>query len=155
VDVKQRLVQIADGVYVERDALRIVDKIQEYDENLRLKYCERTSDLSDPPYKLVEVCKDGTERIVFDIWSLDDRVIEKLYAADTRGQDIMDMLNKKNEAAKRDQNRRYKDIQDEANEISQSVLKSDKQLYKLTDPLTGKNLKIHQDRPVEVEEDKE
>ena len=155
MDVKQRLVQIADGVYVERDALRIVDKIQEYDENLRLKYCERTSDLSDPPYKLVEVCKDGTERIVFDIWSLDDRVIEKLYAADTRGQDIMDMLNKKNEAAKRDQNRRYKDIQDEANEISQSVLKSDKQLYKLTDPLTGKNLKIHQDRPVEVEEDKE
>lgn len=150
-DTRERLIQLADGVYVERDTLRIAEKIQEYDPNLRLKYCAQPESLSDAPYKLVEICKDGIERVVFDIWELDDRVIEKLYAADTRYQDINAMLDSANEKAKKDENRRYKELQDEANEIAHSIFKSDKDTYKLNDPVTGKSLKVHAHRPVEVE----
>ena len=151
-DVKQKLIQLAEGVYVEQDALRIAEKIQEYDPNLRLKYCAEYSSLSDAPYKLVELCPDGVERIVFDIWELDDRVIEKLYAADTKYQDINAMLDKKNEAARKDERRRYKELTDEANDIAKSVFNSSKDTYRFTDPLTGRKMKIHAGRPVEVVE---
>ncbi len=152
MDVRKRLIEMADGSLVEEDALRIAQKIAEYDDNLRLKYCAREADLTDAPYKLVEICKDGAERIVFDVWELDDRVIERLYAADTRHRDIEAILNKENAEAKRDENRRYQEKQDEALEIAQSVYKSSKDTYKMTDPHTGKKMKIHSHRPVEVEE---
>lgn len=152
MDTQEKLIEFAEGVYVERDALRIAEKIQEYDENLRLKYCAEYSSISDAPYKLVEVCKDSVERVVFDIWELDDRVIEKLYAADNRVQNISDMLDVVNGKAKADENRRYKELQDEATEIAHSILKSPKEVYKLTDSVTGNKLKIHVHAPVEVVE---
>lgn len=151
MDVKQRLIEIADGVYVERDTLRIAEKIQEYDANLRLKYCANPESLSDAPYKLVELCPDGIERVVFDIWELDDRVIERLYAADTRYQDIQAMLEGTNAAAKADAKRRYKELQDEATDIAKSIVKSAKDTYKVQDPYTGNKLIIRENLPVEVE----
>jgi hypothetical protein len=150
MDVKQRLIEIAEGVYVEQDTLRIAEKIQEYDENLRLKYCADSDSLSDAPYILVEICPDGLERIVFEIWELDDRVIEKLYAADTRYQDIDAMITGKNEAAKANQERRYKELKDETNEIAMSILKSPKDTYNLTSPTTGNKLRISATEPVKI-----
>lgn len=152
MDLDEKLIEVAAGVYVERDALMIAEKINEYDPNLRLKYCERPSSLSDAPYKLIEICPDGHERIVFDIWELDDRVIEKLYAADTQKFDINAILDTTNQKAKDAKERRYKDLQAEATEIAESVFKSEKETYKMTDPFTGNKLKIRQHGPTSVEE---
>lgn len=153
MNVDERLIEVAAGVYVEADALRIAEKINEYDPNLRLKYCEPgKAGLTDAPYKLVEVCNDGMERIVFDIWELDDRVIEKLYAADTRYQDINAILDTTNAKAKADDNRRYKEMHEEALDIAKSVFGSSKDVYKVTDPHTGNKLTIREGQPVEVKQ---
>lgn len=152
MDVKQRLIEIAAGVYVEEDALRIVEKVQEYDPNLRVKYCAEFASLSDAPYKLVEVCPDGIERVVFDIWELDDRVIQRLYAADTRFHEVEKQLDTINANAKDALKRRYKELEMEASEIAHSVFSSSKDTYRLTDPHTGRKLKIHASKPVEVEQ---
>lgn len=151
LDVKEKLVEIAAGVYVERDTLRIAEKIQEYDPNLRLKYCAENQRLTDAPYKLVELCPDGNERVVFDIWELDDRVLERLWKADTKKFDINQMLDTTNQKAKEAQKRRYKDIQGEANEIAHSVFKSSKDTYVYEEPSTGKKIKFHAGKPAEVE----
>lgn len=151
-DVKEKLIEIAAGVYVERDTLRIAEKIQEYDPNLRLKYCAENQRLTDAPFKLVEICPDGIERVIFDIWELDERVLERLYNADTKKFDINNMLDTANLKAKEAQERRYKDIQGEAHEIADSIFKSSKDTYKFTEPYTGKRLKIKAQGRAEVEE---
>jgi hypothetical protein len=150
MDVKKRLIEMADGTVVESDVLRIAEKIQEYDENLILKYCAQPDSLTDAPYRLVEICRDGLERTVFDIWELDDRVLERLYAADTKHRDIQAMIEGENEKARKDQNRRYQELKDETDNIIGAVLKSDKQSYTFDNPITGNRVKVHQDRPAET-----
>lgn len=153
MNVQEKLVQVSEGVYVEQDALRIAEKINEYDPKLRLKYCAHPDSLVDAPYILVEQCPDGIERIVFQIWELDDRVIERLYAADTQKFDINALLDGTNAKARKDQERRYQDLKDETTEITASIIKTPKDTYKFNDPVTGKRMKIHQHRPVEVEKE--
>jgi len=141
---------MASGEVVERDALRIAEKIHEYDPNLILRYCSEP-DLTDAPYRLVEKCPDGFERIVFDIWELDDRVIERIYRADNARTDVSTDLEAANELAKKAQKRRYEELASEAKEIASSVIKSPKETYKFTEPFSGKKLKVHQHKPVETE----
>lgn len=147
----QRLVEMASGEVVERDALRIAEKINEYDSNLILRYCS-TPDLTDAPYRLVEKCPDGFERIVFDIWELDDRVLERVRQADNARHAVATDIESANEIARKAQKRRYEELSLEAKEISTSVIKSPKETYKFVEPFSGKKLKIHQHRPVEAEE---
>lgn len=153
MDVKQRLIEMADGTYVEHDTLRIAERIQEYDPNLSLKYCATPDNLTDAPFILVELCKDGIERIVFEIWELDERVLEKIYAADNQYQSIEDMLTKTNEQAKKEQNRRYTELKDEQDAIAEAIIKTDKETYTFDNPATGDKVKVHQSRPVEVNDE--
>lgn len=125
------LVQILEDAFIERDVLNIVEKIQAYDENLKVQYLnpDRASSPSDPPYQIVEKCKDGEWRLVFGCWTLDELVLERLYAADMQQQDLLAAIDKKNAAIKRDLNRRYRDSMDEAKDIVEHVIKSPKGRY--------------------------
>lgn len=152
MDTREKLIEVSKGIYVEADALRIAEKIQEYDPNLRLKYCANPDSISDAPYMLVELCRDGIERVVFYIWELDDRVIDRLHQADNQRLNVISEVEAANALAKKESNRRYKELHDEATEIAGAIAKSPKETYKLTDPYTGKKLKVHQHKPVEVEE---
>lgn len=122
-DPKQRLIQIAEGAYIERDVLNVVAKIHDYDPNLEVKVLAEGGP-GDAPYRLVERCRDGIERIVFDIWELDDRVLERIYAADNARNNVLAGVDKKNEAARLDLSRRYEERMLEAHDIVKTFMQS-------------------------------
>lgn len=128
-DVKERLVELSRGVYVERDVLHIAERIAEYDSNLRLKFLNDPASLTDAPYALFELCKDGIERKVFDIWELNEKVLEQVYAADTQKVDVLEMIKKANDRAERDRIRRYEDRRDADRDLIEHVVRSPKGRY--------------------------
>lgn len=124
-------VKLDDGAIVERDVLGIVEKITEYDENLRVQYLDPSSgaDFSDAPYRIVEVCPDGKVREVFSVWALDEKVLERIYAADTQRIDVLTALNNHNALLRKERERRYEEKKLEAQDIVSHVLKSPKGRY--------------------------
>lgn len=123
------IVQLDDGMLVESDVLRIAEKIQEYDPNLKLQYLERPESLGDPPFRVLEKCKDGKWRVAFTAWQLDDRLLERIMAADTRIQDLDAIITNKNIKAREDKNRRYQEQMDEAAEMVKAIASSPKDTY--------------------------
>ena len=148
-DLDQRLVQLAAGVYVERDTLHIVERVLEYDPNLRVKYLDpdRGGELGDPPYKIFELCPDGHERLVFSVWILDERVLERLYAADTQKNNILLRLDGTNAAARQDATRRFQEQRDSALDIVHSVMKSPKTTYTVPGDVPGTVVKFSSHEP--------
>lgn len=136
-EIKKRLVQMADGSVVEHDVLNVVEKITAYDPRLKVKYCDPAlTEFGDAPYKLVEVCPDGMERVVFDIWELDERILERLRAADTFKGDILAQIDSHNALVRKRQNQRFRETVGEANDIFSHYLRSPKTTYSWVDPLT-------------------
>jgi hypothetical protein len=130
MDEKKRLIELADGSYVESDVLNIVEKIRAYDSNLRVKYCDPAlAELNDAPYKIVELCPDGIERIIFYVWKLDETVLERIYAADNAHNNVLVNLDNVNLIAKKAQERRYEEVRLEDQDIITSYLKSPKGRY--------------------------
>ena len=116
-------------VLIERDALRISERIREYDENLKIQYLEDPDAPGEPPFRLVEHCRDGIDRVVFTFWELDERILQRIYRADTVRHDIDKRLTTANAKAKMRQRQRYQDQKDEAADIAVHVLKSPKNRY--------------------------
>lgn len=125
------------GVAVERDALRIAEAINEYDENLRLQFVPESASVGDAPFRVIERCRDGVERVAMYAWKLDGELLERIRAADCAARDLDDIITRKNREAKDRLNRRYRDAMDEANDIAKSALNSDKSKYTVRDPLDG------------------
>ena len=149
MDTKGRLLEMANGSYVEADVFRIVEKVREYDSNLRVKYIDPSqSDLTDAPYAIFEVCKDGLERLVFSVWELDDRVLERLEAADNNRHNVLVDMNGHNLRVKEAQNQRYKEKMLEAHDIFRHVLASPKGTYSF--PAEGKIVTIDDSGPAKV-----
>jgi hypothetical protein len=130
LDVKKRLIEMADGSYVEADVLNVVEKIRDYDSNLGVKYCDPAlASADDPPYKIVELCPDGIERVVFGVWSLDETVLDRLYAADNRRTNVLLDIHGNNLLAKKEQERRYTEKRLEDQDILIHYLRSPKGRY--------------------------
>jgi len=130
MDVKQRLIEMSDGSYVEADVLNIVEKIRDYDPNLNVKYLDPSlADPADPPYKVVERCPDGIERVVFGVWELNEQVLERLYAADNARTNVLVDLQGNNLLAQKEQERRYTEKCLEDQDIVSHLLKSPKGRY--------------------------
>lgn len=123
------LVRLDDGNFVERDVLNIVEKIAAYDPNLKVQYLDQAANLGDAPWRIVERCRDGQWRTVFYVWQLDERVLERLYAADTQRHNVLVRLDAHNESLKKDQARRYEDKRLEQVDITKHVLQSPKGRY--------------------------
>lgn len=131
VDVKKRLVELTEGVLIESDVLGIVEKIQSYDPNLRIQFLDPalSDNPSDPPYRIIEHCRDGLDRIVFTVWELNDLVVERLRIADTQRLNVIADMDTNNERVRREAKRRYRDVMGEANEMTKDILRSPKDTY--------------------------
>jgi hypothetical protein len=151
-DADQRLVELAAGVYVESDVLDIVQRIRDYDPNIRVKYLDpdRGGDLGDPPYKIMELCPDGHERLIFGVWSLDERVMVRLFAADTQRHDILARLDGVNGVARADEARRYEQEREEMIEKAVAVLRSPKDTYTLPGARPGETIVMSATMPCKV-----
>ncbi len=133
--IKDKLIPMADGSLVESDVLRIAEKIAEYDDNLRLKYCPPSvASMTDAPYALFELCRDGIERLVFYIWELDERVLERIYLADNAHRNVVAAVEKNNEKVKNDIQRRYEEKLAADNDIITSYLNSPKGRWSFKQP---------------------
>jgi hypothetical protein len=123
MDLQKRYIQIAEGAYVEEDVLRVVDKIRETYPHIRVKYCEPgTGTFDSAPYKIVEICRDGIERVVFDVWELNDLVLERLYASDTLKHDVLAQIDRNNALVRKNQLRQFQESMDDAADIVKHVL---------------------------------
>jgi hypothetical protein len=120
---------MVEGVAVERDALRIAERIREYDPNLTLQYLEEAARLDEPPFRVIEHCKDGVDRVAFTAWQLDERLLARVYHGDSARHDIDRILTERNRKAKDRQNQRFRDSLEEANDITQHVIKSPRVRY--------------------------
>lgn len=118
------------GQLVERDVLGIVKKIQEYDPNLKVQYLESASSVGEAPYRIVETCRDGIERLVFSVWVLDESVLQRLFAADNQRWNVLSNLEQNNNKVREQQNRRFKEeALGSAREVTNAVLSSPKSTY--------------------------
>lgn len=132
---------VVGGVQVELDVLRIAEAIHEYDPNLRVQFlAEQARGVDEPPFRVIERCRDGVDRIAFLAWELDGRLLERVMKADCAKRDLDAIMTKQNRAAKDALNRRYREQLDEANEIAFAVLRSRKSKYTVKDPRTGELL---------------
>lgn len=137
------------GQIVERDALRIAEKIRDYDENLTLLCLQpENANISDPPFVVAEHCKDGKLRIVLKAWQLDDQIISRLYACDTHRHDVYNALASLEASQERERERRF---QEEREEIKDKLthIAGMKSKYSMTDDVTGEKLTFFDDRPAE------
>lgn len=128
-----RLVEIAPGVIVERDVMDVVDWVRDYSPDLDVVYLDPNRfDLhpSDPPYKVIEHCKDGQVRVVFSCWTLDNRVKERIIAADTERTDVLGNLDANNAKARFAQQYRFQEQIAEANDLTAHLLRNPKTSYR-------------------------
>lgn len=135
--VQKRLVELAEGVLVEDDVLGIVEKIQAYDSNLIVQYCDPSqAKFSDAPYKIMELCPDGMRRVIMDVWELDDRVVDRLHTLDMHRNNVLVDLDMANQKATAQGKRRYKEEIDAVSDMVRGVLRSPKDTYTATNPVT-------------------
>lgn len=141
---ERAFVRLEDGTIMERDVLRIAERITEYDPNLVIQYLDpaRGGDLTDAPYRIAERCPDGMVRTVFSVWTLDESVLERIYNADTQRHSIQQILDVKNQAARDNRERRYKEQQEEVRDIISHVFNSPKGTYTFREPTHNKLVKI-------------
>lgn len=144
-----KIIDLGDGCYVEDDVYRIVERVREYDSNLEI-ICLNPNhpdvNLTDAPYVLVEKCKDGEFRPVAEFWKLDEDVMQVVEAADGQRQDLIAVMNGKNERLKRENQRRYQDRRDEAKDMVAHIAGM-KSRYSVTDPRTGELITFYDNRP--------
>jgi hypothetical protein len=124
--------QIAPGVFVDDDVLGIVDWIREYDPQLDVLYLDPARhDLApdDPPYKIVEKCRDGLTRIVLSCWTLDATVKERIYRADNQRHNVLLTLDQHNAKVKDDQTRRFNEERERDADLIGHILKNPRTTY--------------------------
>lgn len=127
----RHLVDIGDGQYVERDVLNVIERIRNYDPNIRVKYLNRAETTGDAPWCLTEMCRDGVERLCFYAWTMDERVLERLYNADTHRFDVLGRLENNNARLKREAHQRYKETVADSRDMLEHALRSNKGRYSI------------------------
>lgn len=142
---------IVQGVAVENDALRIAEKITEYNPRLKLQYLAENAALGDPPFQIVETGLDGREHIVMYAWELDDRLLHRLYMADTFSRDVLKELDKHNDRVKKHVKDEIADARVDAHEKLHAAMNSHKDTYSIKDEYTGKKITVHSHLPPDVE----
>lgn len=86
---------VVDGQIVERDALHIAEKIQDYDPDLQLLCLDPDNlhaHVTDAPFVVVRRRDDGRYERVLEAWQLDDRIIERIWAADSARNNQLEQL---------------------------------------------------------------
>jgi len=120
---------LSDGSVVETDALNIARRISEYDSNLSVQYLTDAQRVDEPPFRIVERCKDGITRPVFSVWILDETVLQRIFAADMEKWNVLERIDNNNAKTKQTEQKRYRDSMGHASEIVKEVIKSSKDTF--------------------------
>jgi len=138
---------VIDGMIVEKDALRVVEALKEYDENIEV-LCVRSDsgEINEAPFLICERVGDRLVRIM-EAWQLDDRILDRIRLSDTERSNVLVTLGLMQDDAKKKQKARYSDIMGENKELSASIIATKKSAYKFVDQKTGDIVTLYDDRP--------
>lgn len=115
---------------VERDVLEIIQRLYDYDPNVEVVMLDPSrAEFMDAPYMLVENCKDGFQRKIFEVWELNETVLERLYKCDLSRRNVLEEMDKYNAQVRRDAQRRYEEEREEMKDVLKHILKSPKGQY--------------------------
>lgn len=122
---------VIDGNIVERDALRIAEKIREYDSDLELICLDPDSDhaLSSAPFIVIKDRGNGVFDRVLEAWTLDDQIIERLYLADGQATDLLDRLAKMEYAKKKEQEDKWQETKWQSHELFAAAMQNPKSSF--------------------------
>lgn len=139
---------VIDGQVVEKDALRIAEKLKEYDPNLEVICLDPAkAEVNDSPFIICEYV-NGVFKRIFETWTLDDRVLDRIKLAD--GQKFDPTLRVEN-MQKVDYERkqaRFKDVLGEKKDLVSHIAQM-KSKYSFKDDRTGEKVTMFDDRPAE------
>jgi hypothetical protein len=140
---------VVDGMIVERDALAIAERLKEYDPNLELMCLDSDMnfhDLSDAPFVVCCRRPDGSLYKIFEAWSLDERVIERVAMADGSRTNLLDKLASLEQAKQKEVQDRYQEKHLENTDKFTHALRSPKHTYTLHNS-EEELVRIHSDKP--------
>jgi len=122
----QRLIDLGRGVSVESDVLGIVEEIRRRFPVLDVQFLDpgRFEEITDAPYRIIEHCADGFDRVVFATWTLDRRVIDRIHEADTLRGSILDRIDANNNHLREREKQRFRERLDEAADLAAHVLRA-------------------------------
>lgn len=141
---QSQFVALNDAVIVERDVLRVAEKIMRHSPNLKVKYLDpdRAAGLFDAPYIITEMCRDGQERVLMSVWQLDDSVYDRVVMGDLSlmrsPEDLLEKIDKNNEAVRQAEKQKQREKNEAIMEMVADVIASPKDTYSATNPVTGR-----------------
>jgi hypothetical protein len=136
-----------DGHLVERDALRIAERIKEYDSNLEILCLDPArANLNDAPFIICERLANGTLSRVFECWELDDRVLERIARSDTVKNDVLLDLEGKELIQRVAMEQRYQEKRDANIDLVKTVTRHIKSSYSFKND-HGEKVTLYDDRP--------
>lgn len=142
---------VIDGMIVERDALRVVEALKEFDEYLEVICNTSTDEISEAPYIICERVPDGEGSWklvrIFEAWQLDDRVLDRVKLADGRRFSLEQAYTNILGEQERKREARYRDTMGYNKEVVAAVVGTKQSTYTWKDELTGDIVKFHEDRP--------
>lgn len=140
---------LVDGAIVERDALHIAERLQEYDPNLRVMCLDPlASGLNDAPFVICGVRPDtGAMYKIFECWKLDQSVLDRIESADQHRHDAISKVESMESVQKKLASDRYNEKRFEMADLVASAVKNRTSSFVYKDE-HGEKVTIHEDKPV-------
>lgn len=140
-------IQLGD-VLVDEKMYHIAKKISEYDENLKLICLEpgRVA-LADAPFMVVCENADGSFHKVLEAWEMDDRILERIWAADQHRFDSLTTIEAWEERNRKLAHNRYKEALAENHEILEAAIRNPKSSFTFENR-DGEEVKVNDVGPV-------
>jgi len=138
-----------DGQLVEADALKIAEKVHDYDPDLQIICVDPSrAAFTEAPFLVIRDKGSGVFEKVLEAWVLDDKIIERIWASDGAKFNTLDTLvgmenRKKMEAQYINDQKRGHNI-----ELGVSIIRNPKSSYTFKDDRTDDLVTIHENKPV-------
>jgi hypothetical protein len=146
---------VIDDMLVDKKMHDIAQKIDEYDEQLCILCVDPDScTFSEAPFVLAEVVNtpQGPQVFkVFEFWELNDSVLQRLYASDTRRTNVLADIDKNNQRVRDESERRYREKIEAKKDVVASIVASMKSSYSYIDEDRDAKVTMYEDRPPKVE----
>lgn len=138
------------SMLVEKDALNIVEKLKEYDPDLDVMCADPMDpriNFATAPFIIIRRREDGTHERIMEAWELDDRILERVFAADCiKGDNPLDLLFQMEAKKKAENDAAWREKADAAAELSLAVIKDPKSSYTFRNK-EGDKVAIHENKP--------
>ena len=147
-DTGKEMISIG-GQLVEADALRVVEALKDYDENLEVLCVNPDqAEINEAPFIICERVGDKLMRI-FEAWELDDRVITRITMADGQKHNALKVAQDLEKDIRQKSKARYRDILDANHDLAASAIACKKSRFSFRDDKTGDIVTLYDDRPSE------